>query len=158
VRLGANRRRHRLGRAAAASDDAHLYRDLWQPCQDTIRQLAIRRICDGGAGAVELLYRSTYAGERQPGRQRTSDLESVFPRLIIPIAGVMGGLLDMALVTVLLFALMFYYGLVPTLAALTLPLFILMAIAPALGVSLWLSALNLWCREVNYVVPFIAQF
>jgi lipopolysaccharide transport system permease protein len=64
----------------------------------------------------------------------------------------------MAIVTVLLFALMFYYGLVPTLAALTLPLFILMAIATALGVSLWLSALNLQYRDVNYVVPFIAQF
>jgi lipopolysaccharide transport system permease protein len=81
-----------------------------------------------------------------------------FPRLIIPIAGVMGGLLDMAIVMLLLFALMFYYGLAPTLAVLTLPLFVLMAVGTALGVSLWLSALNVQYRDVNYLVPFIAQF
>jgi lipopolysaccharide transport system permease protein len=59
-----------------------------------------------------------------------------FPRLIIPIAGVLGGLVDMAIVMLLLFAMMLYYGLVPTLAVLTLPLFVLMAIGTALGVSL----------------------
>ena len=81
-----------------------------------------------------------------------------FPRLIIPIAGVLGGLVDMAIVMVLLFALMLYYGIVPTLAVLTLPLFVLMAIGTALGVSLWFSALNVQYRDVNYLVPFIAQF
>lgn len=81
-----------------------------------------------------------------------------FPRLIIPISGVLGGLVDMAIVMVLLFALMLYYGLVPTLAVLTLPLFVLMAIGTALGVSLWFSALNVQYRDVNYLVPFIAQF
>jgi len=81
-----------------------------------------------------------------------------FPRLIIPIAGVLGGLVDMAIVMLMLFALMLYYGLVPTLAVLTLPLFVLMAIGTALGVSLWFSALNVQYRDVNYLVPFIAQF
>ncbi len=81
-----------------------------------------------------------------------------FPRLIIPIAGVLGGLVDFAIVLVLVFALMLYYGITLSPAVITLPLFTLMAIVTALGVSLWLSALNVQYRDVSYLVPFVAQF
>ncbi|MCL4486500.1 MAG: ABC transporter permease, partial [Chloroflexi bacterium] len=81
-----------------------------------------------------------------------------FPRLIIPIASVLGGLIDSAIVFLVLIVLMLFYGIVPTIAAVTLPLFLLLAIATALGVSLWLSALNVQYRDVGYLVPFIAQF
>ena len=81
-----------------------------------------------------------------------------FPRLIIPIAGVLAGLVDFAIVLVLVLALMFFYGAGITPALFFLPLYILLVIAIALGVSLWLSALYVQYRDVGYVVPFLAQF
>jgi lipopolysaccharide transport system permease protein len=81
-----------------------------------------------------------------------------FPRLIIPLASVLSGLVDFAIVLVLLIALLIFFGITPTLAIFTLPLFLLLAIATALGVGLWLSALNVQYRDVSYLVPFIAQF
>lgn len=81
-----------------------------------------------------------------------------FPRLIVPVASVMGGLLDLLVVFVFLVGLMFFYNLVPTMALIWLPFFLLVAIATALGISFWLSALNVRYRDVNYLIPFIAQF
>src|SRR5256714_2547569 len=63
-----------------------------------------------------------------------------FPRLVVPISAVLGGLLDFVIAFVILLAMMAYYGIVPGLAILTLPLFILLAVLTALGVGLWLSA------------------
>jgi lipopolysaccharide transport system permease protein len=80
-----------------------------------------------------------------------------FPRLIIPISGVLGGLVDFAITFLLLVALMLFYGYPPTLSWLLLPFFLLMAIATALGVSLWLSALNVQYRDVGYLIPFLVQ-
>jgi lipopolysaccharide transport system permease protein len=81
-----------------------------------------------------------------------------FPRLIIPTASILGGLVDTAIVFLLLIGLMIFYGITPTWAVITLPLFLLFTIATALGISLWLSALNVQYRDVGYIVPFIAQF
>ncbi len=53
---------------------------------------------------------------------------------------------------------MLYYGIIPTAAILTLPLFILLAVATALAVGLWLSALNVEYRDVRYTIPFLTQF
>ncbi len=80
-----------------------------------------------------------------------------FPRLIIPIAGVLSGLVDFAIVLVLAFALMLFYSIALSPWVIALPLYILMAIATALGVSLWLSALNVQYRDVGYLIPFVAQ-
>jgi lipopolysaccharide transport system permease protein len=81
-----------------------------------------------------------------------------FPRLIIPISSILSGLIDAAIVFVVLLALMLFYGIFPTWAIVTLPFFLLLALATALGVSLWLSALNVQYRDIGYLVPFIAQF
>jgi lipopolysaccharide transport system permease protein len=81
-----------------------------------------------------------------------------FPRLIIPIASMASGLIDQAIVFGLLIVLMLFFGIVPTLAIVTLPFFLLLAIATALGVSLWLSALHVQYRDVGYLIPFIGQF
>jgi lipopolysaccharide transport system permease protein len=80
-----------------------------------------------------------------------------FPRLIIPLAAILAGLLDFMIAFVVLIGLMFYYGISPTAAIWTVPLFVLLATATALGVGLWLSALNVHYRDVQYVVPFVAQ-
>jgi len=81
-----------------------------------------------------------------------------FPRLVIPISAVLAGLVDFAIAFVVLLGMMFYYGIVPTAATLTLPLFLLLAIATALAVGLWLSALNVQYRDVRYTIPFLTQF
>ncbi|MBM3129920.1 MAG: ABC transporter permease [Chloroflexi bacterium] len=80
-----------------------------------------------------------------------------FPRLIIPLAGILNGLIDFGISFLVLIVLMLYYGVVPGWAIVTLPLFLLMAIATALGVSLWLSALGVQYRDVNQLLPFLVQ-
>ena len=80
-----------------------------------------------------------------------------FPRLIIPIAGVLSGLVDFAIAFLVLGGLMAYYGIAPTLAVLTLPGFLLLALLTALGFGLWLAALNVRFRDVNYIIPFLIQ-
>jgi lipopolysaccharide transport system permease protein len=80
-----------------------------------------------------------------------------FPRLIMPLAAVLSGLVDFAIAMVVLVALMLYYGIVPTVAIMTLPFFVLLAIATSLSVGLWLSALNVRYRDVRYIIPFLTQ-
>jgi len=81
-----------------------------------------------------------------------------FPRLVIPISSVLAGLVDFAIAFVILLAMMLYYGIVPTAAMALLPLFLLFAVATALSVGLWLSALNVKYRDVRYTIPFLTQF
>jgi lipopolysaccharide transport system permease protein len=81
-----------------------------------------------------------------------------FPRVVLPIAAVLAGLLDFAISFAVLLALMAYYRMAPTGAVIWLPLFTLLAVFTALGVGLWLSALNALYRDVRYVVPFLIQF
>jgi lipopolysaccharide transport system permease protein len=81
-----------------------------------------------------------------------------FPRLVIPLAAVLGGLVDFAISFAVLILLMIFYGIRPTLAILTIPLFILLVVATALGVGLWLAALNVRYRDVRYTIPFLTQF
>lgn len=80
-----------------------------------------------------------------------------FPRLTMPIASVLGGLVDFTLAFVILVAMMFYYGYVPTLNIVWFPVFLLLAMLTALGVSLWLGAMNVQFRDVRYMIPFITQ-
>jgi lipopolysaccharide transport system permease protein len=81
-----------------------------------------------------------------------------FPRLIVPLAAVLPGLVDFAITFVVFLGMMAYYGIVPTLAVLTLPLFLLLALATALAAGLWLSALNVQYRDVRYTITFLVQF
>ena len=81
-----------------------------------------------------------------------------FPRLVVPISAVLGGLVDFAVAFAILLVMMLYYGIVPTWAIVTLPGFILLAVMTALGVGLWLSALNVKYRDVRYTINFLIQF
>lgn len=81
-----------------------------------------------------------------------------FPRLIIPISAVLAGLVDFGISFLVLIGMMFYYGIIPTVAVLTLPPLILLAIASALAVGFWLSALNVQYRDVHFTIPFLTQF
>ena len=81
-----------------------------------------------------------------------------FPRLVVPIAAVLGGLVDFGVAFVILLGMMVYYGIVPTSAMVTLPAFIILAMITALAVGLWLSALNVKYRDVRYTINFLIQF
>lgn len=81
-----------------------------------------------------------------------------FPRLVVPFSAVLGGLMDFAIAFVILLLMMAYYGIRPTWAIVTLPGFLLLAILTALGVGLWLSALNVKYRDVRYTITFLTQF
>src|SRR5947207_759328 len=81
-----------------------------------------------------------------------------FPRLILPISAALSGLVDFAIGFVVLAIFTLAYGIRPTLAALWLPALLVLAFFTALGVGLWLSALNALYRDVRYVIPFLIQF
>jgi len=80
-----------------------------------------------------------------------------FPRLIIPLSSVLSGVLDFLISFTVLIGMMLYWGISPTLGLLALPPIILLALMTALGVGLWLSALNVLYRDVGYVLPVLTQ-
>jgi len=80
-----------------------------------------------------------------------------FPRLVVPLSAVLGGLVDFLVAFVVLIGLMAYYGIWPSAAVAALPVFLLVAMAASLGVGLWLSALNVEYRDFRYIVPFLIQ-
>jgi lipopolysaccharide transport system permease protein len=81
-----------------------------------------------------------------------------FPRLLVPTARVLGGLLDLVLAFLVLLAMMAWYGALPRPAAiLWVPALVLLALVTAVGISLWLSALNVRYRDIQHVVPFLVQ-
>jgi lipopolysaccharide transport system permease protein len=80
-----------------------------------------------------------------------------FPRLIVPIAAALAGLVDLAIAFVVLVGMMLFYGVAPTPHILFLPLFVLLSVAATLSVGIWLSALNVQYRDVRYAVPFLTQ-
>ncbi len=81
-----------------------------------------------------------------------------FPRLAVPIAAVLSGIIDFVLAFIVLIGMMFYYGIVPTMNVIWLPFLLLLALITSLGVSLWLSALNVRFRDVQHIIPFLTQF
>ena len=80
-----------------------------------------------------------------------------FPRLILPITSVVGGLVELAIQMVVLGLLMVWFGFAPGWPILLMPLFILTALLTAFAVGLWLTALNVKYRDVGMAVPFLTQ-
>jgi lipopolysaccharide transport system permease protein len=81
-----------------------------------------------------------------------------FPRLMVPMSAVLGGIVDFGIAFVILLAMLAFYGLVPGWQILALPAFVLLAVMTALAVGLWLSALNVQYRDVRYTINFLVQF
>lgn len=80
-----------------------------------------------------------------------------FPRLVLPISAVLGGLVDFAIAFTLLLIMLLVYDWVPAYKVLLLPFFLVFAILTALALGLWLSALNVQYRDVNNALPFFTQ-
>ena len=81
-----------------------------------------------------------------------------FPRVIIPLASVLAGLVDFLVGFLVLLAMMLFWGIAPSVDAWTLPFFVFLVLAAALGVGFWFAALNVQYRDVRYTLPFIIQF
>lgn len=80
-----------------------------------------------------------------------------FPRVIIPIAAILSNLVDFGFAFTILIGMMLVLGVIPGIGILALPFFLLLALITALAVGLWLSALNVKYRDINYVIPFLIQ-
>ena len=81
-----------------------------------------------------------------------------FPRLIVPAGAVIVGFVDFLISFVIMAALMVWYGFLPGMQILTLPLWILLAFLAAIGPGLFITALNVKYRDFRYVIPFVVQF
>lgn len=82
-----------------------------------------------------------------------------FPRVILPLASVLSGVVDFGIAFVVLIVMMLFYGYTPTWNAFwAVPAYLLLTIISALGIGLWLSALNVMYRDVNYLLEFLVQF
>lgn len=80
-----------------------------------------------------------------------------FPRLVIPTSAVIVSFVDFLISFVILLGLMGWYGYLPDWHILTLPLFVLVAFAAAMGAGLWIAALNVKYRDFRYIIPFVVQ-
>lgn len=81
-----------------------------------------------------------------------------FPRLVIPASALIVSFVDFLVSCAILVGLMIWYGFAPSLRMLTLPLFIFVAFAAAMGAGLWIAALNVKYRDFRIIVPFVVQF
>jgi len=80
-----------------------------------------------------------------------------FPRLVIPLSPVLGKLLDFGIALLILFGMMFYFGFIPSLWTLTLPLLVLLMMLTAAGMGMWLTAMAIQYRDIKYAMGFGVQ-
>lgn len=80
-----------------------------------------------------------------------------FPRLAVPLAAILPGVLDFAVASTILIGMMVFYGIAPTINVLWLPAFLLLALLTTTGLGVWLSALSVQYRDVRFAVPFMVQ-
>ena len=81
-----------------------------------------------------------------------------FPRLVMPASSVIVCFFDFLISFVILLFLMLWYGFIPELRIITLPLFVIVAFAASLAAGIWIAALNVRYRDFRYIIPFIVQF
>jgi lipopolysaccharide transport system permease protein len=111
------------------------------------------------AGLLPWTYFANALGQSAGSLASSANLirKVYFPRLTIPVATVLAGLLDFALALLVLAGMLIYYRVPPTANVVFLPVFVVLAVMAAAGVGLWLSALDVQFRDVRYVVPFLIQ-
>jgi len=106
----------------------------------------------------ELFSHALSVGSRSLVQNSNMITKIYFPRVILPLASVLAGVVDFLFAFLVLAGMMIYYGITPPANVWTLPLFLLLTLIISLGVSLWLSAMNVLYRDVGYVTPFLTQF
>jgi lipopolysaccharide transport system permease protein len=90
-------------------------------------------------------------------KNRSMITKIYFPRLVIPLSSILGGMVDFFVAFLILLGMMFYYQIKPTSNIWTLPLFLVLSMVTALGAGLWFSALNVRYRDIRYILPFLTR-
>ncbi len=80
-----------------------------------------------------------------------------FPRMVIPLSSVLASVVDFLIAFVVLLGMLYYFDFPPTAGVWSLPFFLILAMVTALGIGLWLSALNVLYRDIGYIIPFLTQ-
>jgi len=80
-----------------------------------------------------------------------------FPRMILPLAALGAGLVEIGIQLLIFVFFMLYYDIAPSLRMLALPGFVMLALLTALGFGVWLTAINVKYRDVGMAVPFLIQ-
>lgn len=111
------------------------------------------------AGLVPWTFFATAVGSSGNSLVNNANLISkvYFPRVIVPTAACLPGVVDISVAVLVLIGMMPIFGVAPSPALLAIPVFVLMAFSVALAVSLWLSALNVRYRDVRQTIPFLIQ-
>jgi lipopolysaccharide transport system permease protein len=112
------------------------------------------------AGMLPWTLLSTIVGDASNSLLSSASLigKVYFPRLIVPIAKIVASLADFGVSLVLLFAMMLWFAFAPDWRLLFLPIFIIFALLASLGPALWLGAMNVRYRDLQFLVPFLMQF
>lgn len=90
-------------------------------------------------------------------KNRSMITKIYFPRLVIPLSSILGGMVDFFVAFLILLGMMFFYRIKPTSNIWTLPLFLVLSMVTALGAGLWFSALNVRYRDIRYILPFLTR-
>ena len=147
-----------MGCAPTTLDHGCVHSFLWSSRQAALQWPPLSRLLFHRARPLDLfLHRAPKLHQRRR-RQSARYHQSLFPTARPPLSAVVSGLVDFAIGFVVLLVVTAIYGIKPTLAMLWLPVLLLLAVLTALGVGLWMSALNALYRDVRYVVPFLVQF
>ena len=108
-------------------------------------------------GSVDVLFGDAW----QAGNSLVSNSSLItkvyFPRVLLPASSAFGGLLDLAVSSLFLAAMMWYYDVAPSWTATFAPLFVLEAVVLVMGASMFLGAVNVKYRDVKYTIPFLLQ-
>ena len=105
----------------------------------------------------QVFSRALVEGSMSLAGNRSLITKVYFPRILLPAASVFGGAIDFGITFVILLAMMMWFGFVPSWQILLTPALLVLALLTSLGVALWLSALNVLYRDVQFVLPFLAQ-
>lgn len=155
--LQTNGNRRFVGDFAAGFDDRDFHRYLQSICLLRFIRNSLPAFRPERFAALAVHQRFDQRGEQQLGQQFKSSDENLFPRLIVPLAATLSGLIDLALGFVLLVCLMIFYGAAFNWQIVFAPIFIVLAITLALSLGTLFSALNVRFRDVKFALPFALQ-
>ncbi len=105
----------------------------------------------------QVFSRAMLEGSMSLASNRSLVTKVYFPRILLPAAAVFGGVVDLAITFTILLVMMMWFGFFPGWQIMLVPLLLVMVLLTSLGVALWFSAMNVLYRDVQFVLPFLAQ-
>jgi lipopolysaccharide transport system permease protein len=111
-----------------------------------------------GLLAWQLFATSLSAASNSLVANRSLITKVYFPRLVVPLASIASSLVDFGISFIVLLVIMALSHVMPSANIVALPVFVLACVGASFAFALWLSALNVEFRDVQYVIPFMVQF